>query len=35
MWVHFFVGETILPATVIGLIFIVAGIVLQQYRGLS
>ncbi|RLD21016.1 MAG: EamA/RhaT family transporter [Caldiserica bacterium] len=35
MWVHFFVGETILPATVIGLIFIVAGIALQQYRGLS
>jgi drug/metabolite transporter (DMT)-like permease len=35
IWVHFFVGEAILPATVIGLIFIVVGIVLQQYRGLS
>ena len=35
IWVHFFVGETILFSTIIGLIFIVIGIVLQQYRSLT
>jgi len=29
--IHFAVGELILPSTVIGLFFIVAGIILQQY----
>jgi len=29
--IHFFVGEVILLSTVIGLIFIVAGIIIQQY----
>jgi drug/metabolite transporter (DMT)-like permease len=29
--IHFFVGETILISTVIGLVFIVGGIVIQQY----
>jgi drug/metabolite transporter (DMT)-like permease len=29
--IHFFVGEVILISTVIGLAFIVGGIVLQQY----
>ncbi|MEA3312793.1 MAG: DMT family transporter [Caldisericota bacterium] len=35
IWVHFLVGETILFSTIIGLIFIVIGIVLQQYRSLA
>ena len=29
--IHFIVGETILPSTVTGLVFIVGGIILQQY----
>lgn len=33
--IHFLVGETILLSTIIGLIFIVIGIVLQQYRSLA
>ncbi len=34
IWVHFFVGETILFSTIIGLIFIVIGIVMQQHKSL-
>lgn len=33
--IHFIVGETIFPSTVIGLIFIIAGILLQQYNNRS
>jgi drug/metabolite transporter (DMT)-like permease len=29
--IHFFVGEVILLSTIIGLLFIVGGIIIQQY----
>jgi len=31
--IHFIVGEEILPSTVIGLVLIVAGVIVQQYAG--
>lgn len=31
VFIHFFVGEAILPATVVGLVLIVAGIVIQKW----
>ena len=31
--IHFVVGEEILPSTVIGLVLIVAGVIVQQYAG--
>jgi drug/metabolite transporter (DMT)-like permease len=31
VFIHFFVGEAILPATIVGLVLIVAGIAIQQY----
>ncbi|WP_419787763.1 DMT family transporter [Pseudodesulfovibrio sp.] len=33
VFIHFIAGETIIPATIIGLAFIVAGNVIMQYKG--
>ena len=33
--IHFIVGEEILPSTVLGLVLIVAGVIVQQYANRS
>ena len=33
VFIHFLVGEDILPSTFIGLVFIVAGLLIQQLKG--
>lgn len=32
-FIHFLVGEEILPSTLVGLVLIICGLVLQQWRG--